>query len=735
MPAIPKPVSRPQGSKPVRLASIKNPQPHPPPEVEAEEQPPPKKQKVDRVLTCTDRTCDSEGVVESEGNILCATCGTVLQDANIVSDQTFIETAGGESMRAGVNVAAGATRAKNYDPVASRVTGGMDSRELSEAKGKQAIRTVASYPLNIQQPEQDYALQVYKLARGNNFIQGRVTNHVAAVCLYIACRRKRANKDRGPNQWMLIDFADKCDIKVNVFKLGTVFKDLMDTLALSASFFQENLVPVSIESLIERFAKQMNFGSMAGRIAQEAIRIVQRMKRDWIGEGRRPAGICGAALILAARMNNFRRVVREVVYTVKVAEVTVSKRLEEFKDTESGTFTVDQFRNADLEGGQLHDADPPAFKNKDKVKKKRGKSRKSRTAPNDGPDNISERAESVSSTSSTASNNANEQLQTPADTQAERDRQSMPPPPLPIDPALRPQAASQGSNPLPTKRGRGRPKRKQKPVQPPSDQDLQTEAEIEATINEVLEDRANEDNARLVHENPDARIKYDRRQLATPESSQQSASRSDTVRSVSNTEQSPAPTISSQADHREAESSTTDIQDLSESRQDTHRSPSPVLDERSFITSTSTSQDLLDRIRSTENISDEEFGSDPELRDCLLTDAERNIKERIWTHENSQYLRKQQSKLLKQQLAEANGTARVVVKRKRRSIRMGDVERRDGLDLPTDAGDAVGRMMQTKAYSRKINYGNIKEAFRSERGETPREGSVAASDDDASAGT
>ncbi|KAL8946757.1 MAG: hypothetical protein Q9183_007862 [Haloplaca sp. 2 TL-2023] len=242
MPAIPKPVSRPQGSKPVRLASIKNPQPNPQPE--AQEQPPPKKQKLDRALTCTDRTCDSQGVVESEGNVLCATCGIVLQDTNIVSDQTYIETSGGESMRAGVNVAAGAVRARNYDPATARMTGGLDSRELSEEKGRQAIKTVASYPLSIQQPEQDYALQVYKLARGNNFIQGRVTNHVAAVCLYIACRRKRANKDRGPNQWMLIDFADKCDIKVNVFKLGAVFKDLMDTLALSASFFQENLVPV-----------------------------------------------------------------------------------------------------------------------------------------------------------------------------------------------------------------------------------------------------------------------------------------------------------------------------------------------------------------------------------------------------------------------------------------------------------------------------------------------------------
>lgn len=44
--------------------------------------------------------------------------------------------------------------------------------------------------------------QVFKLAVGLNFIQGRRTKTVAAVCLYIACRRQDGNTI------MLIDFAD-----------------------------------------------------------------------------------------------------------------------------------------------------------------------------------------------------------------------------------------------------------------------------------------------------------------------------------------------------------------------------------------------------------------------------------------------------------------------------------------------------------------------------------------------
>jgi transcription factor IIIB 90 kDa subunit len=64
------------------------------------------------------------------------------------------------------------------------------------------------------------------------------------------------------------------------------------------------------ENLIQRFAADLDFGSDTQRIANEAVQILRRMKRDWIVQGRKPAGVCAAAVILAARMNNYRRTVR-----------------------------------------------------------------------------------------------------------------------------------------------------------------------------------------------------------------------------------------------------------------------------------------------------------------------------------------------------------------------------------------------------------------------------------------
>lgn len=59
-------------------------------------------------------------------------------------------------------------------------------------------------------------------------------------------------------------------------------------------------------------------------------------------------------------MNNQVRTVKDVMYVVKVADITIQKRLDEFKATSSSQLTVEQFRNVWLE--RAHD--PPSFESK-----------------------------------------------------------------------------------------------------------------------------------------------------------------------------------------------------------------------------------------------------------------------------------------------------------------------------------------------------------------------------------
>lgn len=80
-----------------------------------------------------------------------------------------------------------------------------------------------------------------------------------------------------------------------------------------------------------------------------ALRLVSRMKKDWIHFGRRPSGLCGAALLIASRLHMFHRTVGDVIKVVKVHESTLRKRLNEFGETPASQLTLDEFMNIDLD--------------------------------------------------------------------------------------------------------------------------------------------------------------------------------------------------------------------------------------------------------------------------------------------------------------------------------------------------------------------------------------------------
>ena len=74
--------------------------------------------------------------------------------------------------------------------------------------------------------------------------------------------------------------------------------------------------------------------------------------------GRRPSGLCGAAILVASRLHGVHCAVDEIIKVVKVCEATIRKRLNEFGDTPTSKLTLEQFMSVDLEGEE----DPPCFK-------------------------------------------------------------------------------------------------------------------------------------------------------------------------------------------------------------------------------------------------------------------------------------------------------------------------------------------------------------------------------------
>ncbi|TFK35672.1 cyclin-like protein [Crucibulum laeve] len=276
---------------------------------------------------------------QAAGNGFCVKCGTVVEENTIVSEVAFGETSNGAAMVQGSFVGQGATHARMSGPYGNR--GSNESREQTIANASKKIQSIANV-LRLSEVVCLAATRMYTLAVEHKFTKGRKSLNVVAVCLYVACRQKETRN------YMLIDFSDL--LQVNVFELGHTYLQLVQTLNL-------RLPLVDPSHYISRFAALLEFGDDTHKVATDAVRLVQRFDRDWMTRGRRPAGICGAALLLAARMNNFRRSVEEIVQVVKIADTTLKKRLDEFKATPSGSLTLADFRNVWLED----EMDPPAF--------------------------------------------------------------------------------------------------------------------------------------------------------------------------------------------------------------------------------------------------------------------------------------------------------------------------------------------------------------------------------------
>ncbi|KAM5239849.1 transcription factor IIIB 90 kDa subunit isoform 5-T5 [Hipposideros larvatus] len=293
----------------------------------------------------TGRVCRGCGGTDIEldsarGDAVCTGCGSVLEDNIIVSEVQFVENSGGGSSAVGQFVSLDGAGKTPTLGGGFHVNLGKESRAQTLQNGRRHIHHLGNQ-LQLNQHCLDTAFNFFKMAVSKHLTRGRKMAHVIAACLYLVCRTEGT-----PH--MLLDLSDL--LQVNVYVLGKTFLLLARELCINAPAIDPCLY-------IPRFAHLLEFGDRNHEVSMTALRLLQRMKRDWMHTGRRPSGLCGAALLVAARMHDFRRTVKEVISVVKVCESTLRKRLTEFEDTPTSQLTVDEFMKIDLE----EECDPPSY--------------------------------------------------------------------------------------------------------------------------------------------------------------------------------------------------------------------------------------------------------------------------------------------------------------------------------------------------------------------------------------
>lgn len=283
-------------------------------------------------------------LLASSGDVLCMNCGSVVEENPIVSEVQFGESASGAAMVQGAMVGADQARA-NFN-----MRNAMDSREQTLLNAKKKIKKIASV-MKIPDYIVESASGWFKLALVQNFVQGRRSQNVIAACLYVACRHERT-----PH--LLIDFSSR--LQISVYSLGSTYLKLVRALQIQK-------LPIADPSLfIQHFADRLQFGEKTAKVCRDATKLAHRMALDWIYEGRRPAGIAGACVLLAARMNKINRSHAEIVAVARVGEETIQKRLNEFKSTASGKLKLSEFRESEHTRDQL----PPSYKKNRRIEEK-----------------------------------------------------------------------------------------------------------------------------------------------------------------------------------------------------------------------------------------------------------------------------------------------------------------------------------------------------------------------------
>jgi len=287
-------------------------------------------------MSKTCKECVGVRLERDRGQLYCPQCGKVYEEvASLVNASSFEEGNSGTFVRTG-----------------SQSSG--SQRSVASENAKRRIHELANKLTVTSKEVVDRANEFYDLARLGSAVHGRPSEHVYAVCLYMSCRLNKT-------EHLLADFVDALGAseKNSIPRLGKTFTSLCRKLSL------ETQIPIVDPSIyISRFASQLEFGSQTQEVANYALNIIKKMGRSWIQTGRRPAGIIGAALIIAARVHGFLRNTDEVVSVVRIGDKTLRKRINEFLALPAASLTPLEFeKKTEAEGavGEDEDAKPPVL--------------------------------------------------------------------------------------------------------------------------------------------------------------------------------------------------------------------------------------------------------------------------------------------------------------------------------------------------------------------------------------
>ncbi|KAG5500107.1 hypothetical protein JIQ42_04442 [Leishmania sp. Namibia] len=195
-----------------------------------------------------------------------------------------------------------------------------------------------SRQLEISEETVERALGIYKVALNLNAVSGTRPS-VLCACLYAACRRERTSH-------VIYDF---CEAN------GEDPHTILSQMKYICHATHTEVPVIDPSCYVQRFAEQMDLGPQTTDVVVCALKVLRAMQDDWISCGRRPMGVCAAALLVACYVFGISRTPEQVCGMVRLTSNTIGKRLAEFAATPTARLeNIDDYQPS-------HETLPPAF--------------------------------------------------------------------------------------------------------------------------------------------------------------------------------------------------------------------------------------------------------------------------------------------------------------------------------------------------------------------------------------
>jgi len=280
--------------------------------------------------SCPECKSDKLSVDHKRGEIVCNSCGIVMDENMLDQGQEWREFSDGQDER---RSGAPSSYAKHDMGTGTEVGTSSEVYGLSvkdrrkylrlrkwhnrsstslERNLKYALADLKriSSLLNIPPKIEEEAARIYRMAVEKGLVRGRSMECVVVGAIYIASRQFKL--PRSLNEVCQLTNNNKRDV-------GKTYRFIARELGIK-------MAPSGAGEYIPKFANKLGFSAETQTQAQKILEIAQTSE---LTSGRGPTGLAAAALYVASLITGEKRTQREIADVVGVTEVTIRNRYKE----------------------------------------------------------------------------------------------------------------------------------------------------------------------------------------------------------------------------------------------------------------------------------------------------------------------------------------------------------------------------------------------------------------------